>query len=614
MPDPTTLTTAAATHLVKGPLQRACETAGQKYTAAMAKQVGKSLPKSLAALRLVKTLWQIDKKVDILQFYYPSRLIDKASTDGRTFDIHTLDDLADNNHALILGTVGQGKSMLLRYLAWQEATVRKRFPIFVELRTLRSKTTIFDAIQTFLLDHHINIDRKGFIDAFLTNGNVTVFLDGFDEIPKANRPKIVDELDSLATRYAATQFVITSRPDARIASSPHFRNYDLAPLTPKDHEPILKKLIDDSDKVNEILRQIRESSSSIVDLLTTPLLVTLLVVNFRATNRIPQSFTGFYGDLFKSLLVRHDDSKPGGVVRDRDCGLGKVEMEQVFDAVSFQSRKRRRVELSRSEMQEVLDLATRARNVSCDIWKYLSDIESTVCLILSDGDQYRYIHKSIQEFHAAQYVRDLSDKKAESFYKQMRSKGAWRDEGSWAQVVRFLKNLDQSRFKRLFELPSRESFFIHVLQRNPKSVEHVSDSAIRRFFASMSSLYLYTLKETSIDKARTLLIPVPACVAKEYGAAWSEGSLVDEMYKIVDSKPELAISSGVVMPEKDLTKGVPSDWLVLDIDKCLDHDDFAKDFRGIGVKFIREQFELLAALREEVDIVDGVEDDLLDDL
>jgi hypothetical protein len=78
----------------------------------------------------VKTIWQREKKVKLSKFYYPA----KVSFDtGITKTASTLKDIPQTGGVVIQGTVGQGRSVLLRYLCIQELSSHAsgRIPVFL---------------------------------------------------------------------------------------------------------------------------------------------------------------------------------------------------------------------------------------------------------------------------------------------------------------------------------------------------------------------------------------------------------------------------------------------------------------------------------------------------
>src|SRR2546428_1554509 len=80
-------------------------------------------------LILVKTIWQAEKEIDLFKFYYESKLL----LNNARVAIRQLTDIPYSGNLLIQGTVGQGKSIFMRYLVSTELIKGEALPIFVQL-------------------------------------------------------------------------------------------------------------------------------------------------------------------------------------------------------------------------------------------------------------------------------------------------------------------------------------------------------------------------------------------------------------------------------------------------------------------------------------------------
>lgn len=136
----------------------------------------KALHKKLYETQRVKTIWNPDRPQSLTSFFYPVSI----KTQAGSARLNSLDDLPDNRN-IIFGTVGQGKSILLRYLLGREIKSGHRVPVLVELRGVES-SSLEDAIRgRFNLLLGIDSDAEVFA-SFALAGKLSIFLDGFDEI------------------------------------------------------------------------------------------------------------------------------------------------------------------------------------------------------------------------------------------------------------------------------------------------------------------------------------------------------------------------------------------------------------------------------------------------
>jgi hypothetical protein len=92
--------------------------------------------------------------------------------------------------------------------------------------------------------------------------------------------------------------------------------------------------------------------------------------------------------------------------------------------------------------------AIRIAQLNADAEAALADIIKITCLIIEEGGECKFIHKSVQEYHAATFVKDQPDELAGEFYRKVRNK--WR---RWEQELDFLEQTDTYRYYKHFLIP-----------------------------------------------------------------------------------------------------------------------------------------------------------------
>ena len=290
------------------------------------------LAKRIHAIEYVKTLWSPENEVSLLKFYYPPKIwgLDRRSLKG----LSTLSELGEGN-IVIQGIVGQGKSILLRYLALQEAikTTNNRLPIFVELRTLTSAFNLTAAIHQQLTILDIEIPAEAF-DHLASSGRTALLLDGFDELDDELVKFTLNEITFLSQKYPELQIVVTSRPSNKIQKIAGFKVARIMGLTRTDYAPFLVKLGLDQKKIFDIREAIKNSPSKIADLISTPLMLTLVVIVYESEKEIPATLPEFFEKLFQIVFSRHDRLK-AGFDRKRYSGLSERRLQSLFEAFCF---------------------------------------------------------------------------------------------------------------------------------------------------------------------------------------------------------------------------------------------------------------------------------------
>ena len=396
----------------------------------------KTLSTRITEVVKVKTIYKGDKSIDLHKFYVPTR-VDNIGT-----RIECISDI-DSQSIVLEGTVGQGKSIFMRYLTYQEARQSKRIPIFFELRRLDENQNLEEAVS-LTINNWIHSFSKEHFTKIAESGNLVLFLDGFDELPHETVKKLLNEIEGWCERYPDMQLIISARPESEIQKSNYFKIYKLSSYRFHEQSKLIDKLVEE-EKSREVLKQtIKESNHEIKGLLTTPLMITLFVMTYRALSEAPKSQTEFYKSLFSVLTSRHDKTKPG-YKRQLSC------------------------KLSYSEAIEVIERCLANQKIIDSPEKLLEDFSKVVYLLLRDGLDYSFVHKSIQEYFYANFISKKSERAQEKFYLEysnnihlfFKAKGA----------VRFLEETSRYNYYKYFRLPIIEEYIeYYAITRNSNTL------------------------------------------------------------------------------------------------------------------------------------------------
>lgn len=394
----------------------------------------------------VKTIWQVDKVINLNSFYYPSKVF---LDDNKRQTISSLRDLPENGKIVIQGTAGQGKSIFLRYLTGQELKNGNLIPIFIELRKLTEKNSIQELIISALSNLGIESTTEN-LDYIFESRKTSLILDAFDEIKNDLVRETLNFLESLCEKHHNLQIIVSSRPGSDVQLITHFRILNLCPLIASDFPPMLKKLMTETEdtKPEDLVKAIHKSRSGMSGLITTPLLLTLVVITYKSFHRIPEELHEFYSNLFYLLVNRHDSTKPG-FTRKYESKLNEIELEKLFCAFCFICSVKRKDSLSRAE---AIKITKRSKeiilNTSADELGFLQDSKKNTCLIVEEGLEYHFIHKSIKEYHAAKFLSESQVPLKEKFYAKSVS-----DPAAYRQELQFLSSIDNYYHDKLFLIP-----------------------------------------------------------------------------------------------------------------------------------------------------------------
>ncbi|WP_223437445.1 MULTISPECIES: NACHT domain-containing protein [unclassified Pseudomonas] len=422
----------------------------------------KKLATTLMKIDKVKTIWSAEDEVSLKKFYYPSKL----GVGDQSLIISSIQELPEGN-LIIQGIVGQGKSIFMRHLACSLLNTQaiSEIPIFLELRNISPKRNLQAIIENYFKSVGIPENSETF-DHLASSGKIILLLDGFDEIPEECITDIIVDIDSLQTRFSDLKIIISSRPQSSIQNLVGFRVLRLVPLIPEDYDPFVKKLIPSIDKRTDVVSALHSCPPNIKGIISTPLMLTLVIVVYQTEKEIPLSLAEFFDKLFGIVFTKHDKLK-AGFNRQHHSGLSERQLRQLFDAFCFMAvQTGGGRSLTRSQFNKAFDHALKyAPECKCDIDCFRHDITKVACLLIEEGlDLTTFLHKSILDYHAAAFVKELPDVRAEIFYSAAATKYR-----RWQPVLSFLSVIDQPRFAKDYYLKT-------MVQAHTELFEVLNDS------------------------------------------------------------------------------------------------------------------------------------------
>jgi len=425
----------------------------------------RTLVSRIANVRQVKTLWQVDKSVDISTFYCEQYI----KVDEKRIRIASLGDINSNENLLIEGIAGQGKSIFLRYLCAVELIRGEYFPVFLELRRIQQGQSLLQGIFMAFRELGVDVDEEIFKDIASTK-RLILFLDGFDEVHDDLKPKMVVEIENLITINEHLRVIVSSRFESGLAMCSKLHVCRLSDLEENEYQKVVYKLLDDSALAEQLIEQVEKHPGGLKDLLTTPLMVTLLVLGYKSFQELPAQLSDFYDSLFQVLLQRHDGVKPG-YRRARACRMNDYQYRQVFEAFCFYIKQAKTRHLDDKSIYAAADAAFKDIQMSENSGKFINDILKITCLLVKDGAEYRFIHKSVQEFYAAAFITRKPDIVVRDIYKKLfQAKSG----NVWGQEIRFLSEIDAYRYNKYGFIPA----ICHLLETTEAEIGNLTESQI----------------------------------------------------------------------------------------------------------------------------------------
>ena len=328
-----------------------------------------------------------------------------ASSKKYTIENYNDDLLPHYKKILITDTAGMGKSTLSKKLFLSVIDNAKGIPVFIELRRLNENRQIEDEIFDELKLINEEID-KGFILDLIQRGDFIFFFDGYDEISTKDIKKVTEDLQKFISKANKNYFILTSRPEDSLVSFGDFQAFSINPLKKTEANELLRKYDENGELSKSLIEKLEEEPyENINEFLVNPFLVSLLFTAFEYKHTIPLKKHLFYRQVFDALFEAHDLTKGDYFIRDKHSKLSIDDFHTVMRYIGFICLKRDKIEFSKDEILELINEA----NVQCEVIDFgesnlLKDLISTVPLFTKDGLYYKWAHKSLFEYFAAQFI------------------------------------------------------------------------------------------------------------------------------------------------------------------------------------------------------------------
>jgi hypothetical protein len=424
--------------------------------------------KHISRAMKMRTIHSSENDVMLNDIYHPLMI----SHDGKEYRVGDDFLLSDNNITNIIGFAGQGKSTILRKILLESIKVGDKIPFFMELRKIE-KNGIAGSLLKILDELGINTNEESLIELLKSN-SVILLLDGFDEISSSMREKMLEEIIFLNRNYNL-QIITTSRDGTEVCTESGIINFKVKRIKRSDIISILKKLSSSREVEQETLTQIfsmLKGNINLVETMNSPLLVTLFYICYPHLDSIPNSAIEFYSKLFTTLYFRHDKIK--NYKRERKSNITPSEAFDSFCALCFKSLYDNRQDFTH---HSILDYTKQSLSLcgieGCEPEDMAYDFIDITCLIQKDGyDRYVFLHKSIQEYHAAEYVKSLSLDKKQIFMEAILKSIKY--ESKLSATARYLYEIDKENTFKLLCKPLCEEAKLDEYPSNKDAlIEHI---------------------------------------------------------------------------------------------------------------------------------------------
>lgn len=368
-----------------------------------------------------RTFFVRDRPQYLDEFYVPSTIRANAAELYPRANLATLDAIS-GMRTIVTGTGGSGKTIFMRHLLLDSIESGVAYPVFIELRNLSDDdySNIEGAVIQFMLDHNFPLDES-YARKSIADGLLVILLDGFDEVPTAQRKKLERSIKKMMAK-AKSRIIISSRPDMVLEGWDSFTTAKIEPLSLDDACELLEKIRYEGEEETKqrFILSLRESLfHSHQYFLSNPLLLSIMLLTYGDSANIPTQFSRFYESAFIALFQKHDALK-SGYQRERLTNLdiyGFARLFSSFCAVTYHARRLKFSQLQANSFMKQAKLVAGLPEVNSEA--FIEDAKQAVCLFMEDGLDVTFVHRSFQEYFTARFIHEANDEVRKSYFNEI---------------------------------------------------------------------------------------------------------------------------------------------------------------------------------------------------
>ncbi len=312
---------------------------------------------------------------------------------------------------LITDTAGMGKSTLTKFLFLNVIDNGLGIPIYIEMRRLSKQHTVLEEISDQINSLTKQIDTRLLLD-FIQTGGFVFFFDGYDEISLDDRAAVTTDVQEFISKANNNCFIMTSRPEQALSCFGDFMQFSIKALSRKESFELLRRYDNQGITSKKLIEELKTGDYEMIsEFLQNPLLVSLLFAAYDFKQTIPLKKHIFYRQVYDAYFDSHDLSKGDSYTHEKKSQLDIDDFDRVLRYVGFKCTKCQRIEFEKDALLSIIDEAKDfCSDLSFSSSDFLSDLLSSVPLFCKDGQLYRWVHKSLQEYFAAQFIYKDSKK------------------------------------------------------------------------------------------------------------------------------------------------------------------------------------------------------------
>lgn len=327
--------------------------------------------------------------------------------------------LSYNYHMFLVGSAGVGKSMMMQHLLLDAASNYESYgklPIFLELKRYDDTVDIKEWAFS-MINAHCVLPDYDILDDMLRAGDFIFILDGMDEIKQQYKESFETKMTEFIDSFSDCQFIISTRENENLYPFTTFSIYTVLPFDLDKAVKLVRKLRfrpEDPEFKENFIGDIQSKLwASHRDFVSSPLLLTIMLMTYDRFSKIPEKIHEFYRKAYMTLAEEHDATKGSSIDRQMKTGLSAEDFLDYLAEFSARTYKDGLYDEYRKEdIKKIFEAMNIVKNKqpSFTYKDFIYDMEANLCLFFEEGDIIHWSHRSFQEYFCAYYLSKQHDR------------------------------------------------------------------------------------------------------------------------------------------------------------------------------------------------------------
>lgn len=427
--------------------------------------------------------------------------------DQNIIDANDVNNVLEQSHFnIIQGMGGIGKSTLLKHFFINELNKRDLIPLFFELKNLEiSEKGLLNSLYDTLHCLGFKLELEYFRYA-LESGMFLILLDGYDELSEDRAKIFTNDFEAFCDMFGQNYYIMTSRPTNEFINFQRFSVFKACPFSKEQAISLIKKIEYDNE-VKE--RFICELNSRLYDSHTSfasiPLLLNMMFLTYDDYAEIPEKIHIFYSNAFETMYQKHDATK-GTYQREMKSGLSYDEFKLTFAKFCFVSYMKSMLEFTWNDLYDSIKSLNNSKDFNTI--GFINDLRDALCVLILEGNKYKFVHRSFQEYFSAFYLKEIDDDLQSKFALKLIEKS--RTTFRTGDIFPMLFEMSQERFERNIIIPilkkleegnpQRDKYhlYLSILAKKISYNQRIDDEVSKQIFVNtdgyLSSLFFIVHK------------------------------------------------------------------------------------------------------------------------